>query len=60
MKWRDEPATKKQLKYISEMQEFSEFQLPKFEGKTKGDAADYIDRYSKQAHTSTWDIEHGY
>jgi hypothetical protein len=60
MKWRDEPATKKQLNYIMEMQEFSEFPLPRFEGKTKGEATDYIEKYSKQAHTSTWAIEHGY
>lgn len=58
--WKDEPATEKQLQYIREMQEFSEFPLPKFDGKTKGEAADYIDKYAKTAHESTWGIEHGY
>lgn len=58
--WMNEPATEKQLAYILEMQEFSEFPLPKFEGKTKGEAAEYIDKHIKEAHTSTWGIEHGY
>ena len=57
---RNDPVTQKQLYYIMEMNEFSEFPLPKFEGKTKGEAYDYINKYIKQAHTSTWDIEHGY
>ena len=58
--WRNEPATEKQLAYIQEMQEFSPYTLPKFEGKTKGEAADYIDRWKKLAHESMWAIEHGY
>lgn len=48
--WRSDPVTKKQKVYIEEMQEFSEFPLPPFTGKTKGEAADYIDRYIKTAH----------
>ena len=58
--WKNEPATQKQLDYIAEMQEFSEFGLPKFTGTTKGDAAAYIDAYNKRAHESTWGVEHGY
>ena len=52
--------TDKQLKYIREMQEFSEYPLPAFTGKTKKDATEYIQKYSKLAHESTWCIEHGY
>ena len=58
--WMNEPATDKQIAYIREMQEFSEFALPPFNGQTKGEAAEYIDKYSKQAHESTWGLEHGY
>lgn len=48
--WRTNPATKKQLAYIQEMQEFSDFPIPQFTGSTKGEASDYIDRWSKTAH----------
>lgn len=48
--WRDEPATEKQKNLIAEMHEFSLFPLPLFTGKTKGEAADYIDKYIKLAH----------
>lgn len=48
--WRNDPATKKQLAYIEEMQEFSDFPIPRFTGSTKGEASDYIDRWSKMAH----------
>ena len=48
--WRNDPATKKQLAYIKEMQEFSDFPIPRFTGSTKGEASDYIDRWSKTAH----------
>ena len=58
--WTNEPATEKQLAYIREMQEFSEFPLPPFTGTTKGEAAKYIDEHIHTAHESTWGIEHGY
>lgn len=48
--WRDDPATSKQIAYIQEMQEFSEYPLPPFNGKTKGEASDYIDEHWKLAH----------
>ena len=48
--WRDDPATEKQLAYIMEMYEFSEYPIPPFVGKTKGEASDYIDKYAKRAH----------
>lgn len=58
--WRKETITEKQLKYIHEMQENSEYHLPDFTGTTKGEASEYIDKYSKLAHESMWAIEHGY
>ena len=48
--WRSDLPTEKQIAYIKELQEFSEFPLPKFEGKTKGEASDYIDKWNKKAH----------
>lgn len=48
--WRLQPATEKQLQLIAEMQEFSEFPLPIFDGQTKGEASDYIDKWAKLAH----------
>ena len=58
--WRDDLVTEKQLTYIKEMNEFSSYQLPKFDGKTKGEASDYIDKYSSLVHENIWAIEHGY
>ena len=60
MKWQDKAPTEKQLAYIAELQEFSTFRLPKFQGKTRGEASAYIDAYTKFAHESTWGDEHGY
>lgn len=48
--WRSDPATEKQKAYIEEMQEFSDFPIPSFTGSTKGEASDYIERWSKTAH----------
>lgn len=48
--WRSDPATEKQLTYIQEMQEFSALPIPMFIGSTKGEASDYIDRWSERAH----------
>ena len=56
--WRSEPATLKQLAYIDEMREFSEYALPRFTGKTKGQAAAYINKYTKLAHTNLNDLYH--
>ena len=50
--WRNDPVTEKQLAYIQEMQEFSDFPIPRFTGSTKGEASDYIDRWSATAHES--------
>lgn len=58
--WRKDTITDKQRQYIREMQEFSELPLPPFTGTTKGEASDYISKYSKQAHESMWGVEHGY
>ena len=58
--WRDKEPTQKQLNYIAEMREFSEYSFPEFYGKTRGEASDYINKYQKLAHESAWAIEHGY
>lgn len=50
MKWRDEPITEKQAALIAEMNEFSEYPLPRFTGKTKGEASDWIDKNIRLAH----------
>lgn len=50
MNWRNEPMTEKQKELIAEMQEFSEFPLSEFNGKTKGEASDWIDKNIKKAH----------
>ena len=49
--------TDKQRKYI---QEFSEYPLPRFDGTTKKEASEYIEKWSKLVHESTWEIENGY
>ncbi len=46
-------ATEKQLEYIQEMREFSDYPIPEFTGTTKKEASDYIDRWKKTAHEST-------
>lgn len=58
--WRDDPVTEKQLDYCHELSENSPYNIPQFNGRTKGEASDYIDKYAKQAHESAWAIEHGY
>ena len=57
--WRSDPATEKQLAYIEEMQEFSDFPIPRFTGITKGEASDYIDQYSRIAHEKFEFDSHG-
>lgn len=56
--WRNDKVTEKQLAYIMEMHEFSFYPLPAFRGTTKGEASDYIDKYSKLAHDSGADLFH--
>ena len=60
LNWRLEPITKAQKECIANMQEFSPYPIPFFEGTTQGEAYDYINKYSRQTHESTWAIEHGY
>lgn len=45
-----QPITEKQKALIEDMQEFSDYPLPKFTGKAKSEASDYIDKYGKLAH----------
>ena len=58
--WRNQPITDKQKAYISDIQEFSLYNPPKFTGTTKGEASDYIEQYGKLAHEDIWAITHGY
>ena len=53
-------ATRKQLEYIEEMQEYSSYPLPQFVGTTSKEASEYISKYSELAHEDTWAIENGY
>lgn len=57
--WRDDPTTKRQLAYIEEMCEYSTFPLPPFVGTTKGEACNYIGRWSKAAHEGFGFAGHG-
>ena len=50
MSWRDDAMTEKQRQLIEDMQEFSCYPIPRFDGKTKGEASDYIDKYGALAH----------
>ncbi len=49
--WRDDPASDKQIAYIKAMQEYCK--LPPFDCKngTKGQASDYIEKYSNRVKT---------
>ena len=49
-RWEDYPVSDAQLEYIREMQEMSEYPLPPFAGKTRGEASDYIDKWHMLAH----------
>ena len=48
--WKEKPVTEKQMNLIAEMMEFAEFPIPKFNGKTRGEASDYISNYLSRAH----------
>lgn len=58
--WRDKEPTEKQLSLIEEMEEYSDFPLPPFKGRTRGEAYDWIQKNWKAAHESSWAIENGY
>ena len=61
MNWRDKQPTEKQIELIKEMHSYC--RIPDFEGKTRGEASDYIDKYMdiyKLETTSAWCLEHGY
>ena len=46
--WRDKPATERQLDYIEFIQEFA-CSAPEFDGITRGEASEYIDKYAEEA-----------
>lgn len=60
MTWRDDPITDKQKTLIDDMMEYSDYLLPQFTGTTKGEAADYIDKYGKLAHEDVNSQTFGY
>lgn len=47
--WRNEPASEKQIQLIKEMCEFSCYPIPMFDGSTKGEASDFINKYAPLA-----------
>lgn len=49
----DDKPTEKQLAYIRELQEFSAYPLPKFDGTTKAEASKYISDWINYAHQRT-------
>ena len=50
-KWRSDPVTEKQKNYIIALYEHDEFnRIPKFTGRTKGEASDFIDTYARYAY----------
>ena len=51
MNWRNLPPTQKQLDYIAELCEMSDHPLPRYEGKTRGEASDWINANASSAHT---------
>ena len=58
--WRSKEITEKQKLLIRDMQEFSAYPLPKFEGKTRGEASDYIDKWGRLAHEDVSSSKFGY
>lgn len=60
MDWRDKPITNKQIELINDMMEFTAYPIPKFTGTTRGEAADYIDKYGKLAHENVNSPMFGY
>ena len=60
MTWRSDTITEKQRQCINAMMEYSAYKLPAFTGTTKGEAADYIDKYGKLAHEDVNSTTFGY
>ena len=57
--WHDDPPTKQQLDYIKHIWEECEYPLPPFTGKTKGEAAIWIDKNKRWAYCSSSDCNEG-
>lgn len=60
MNWRNKSITDKQKECITTMQEFSNYYIPCFEGTTRGEASDYIDKYGKLAYENVDSPMFGY
>jgi len=60
MNWREQEPTQKQIECIADMQEFLEYPIPLFTGTTRGEAADYIDKWGKLSHENVNSPMFGY
>lgn len=58
--WRNDPITQRQRECIETMMEFSQYPIPVFDGTTKGEASDYIDKYGKLAYEDVDSPTYGY
>ena len=58
--WKNQPATAKQLEYIQYIQAFAIPGVPEFTGKTKGEAAFYINKYADRLYKNEWAMVNGY
>lgn len=61
--WRDKPMTEKQIEMIKNMYANTEIPIPKFEGRTRGEASDFIDKWLSTTHESIlscWDTTQGF
>lgn len=56
-KWRSDPVTEKQKNFINELYKYDELnRIPKFTGKTKGEAYDFMNAYSRYAFEASDDF----
>lgn len=59
--WKNDPITEKQNQMIARIEEDAMMNnafIPPFDGKTKGDACDYINKYIHASHISAFNL-HG-
>lgn len=58
-KWKDDKPTQSQLEYIRHILEESGIPLPPFEGKTKGEAAEWIEKNRHRASHNPLNYDEG-
>lgn len=54
----NKPITENQKRYIDTIMEFSLYPVPAFKGKTRKEAAEYINKY-QDCLDNEWSVEHG-